>query len=173
MSEARVYTQRINARETVYSASGRSSNARKLLMLGGDGSTSPAGEYYIDIVDTFLRYFDLPYSDPIATNYRPLRIVFPHTPQVIATPLSAAPVLMTTQVQMRELGDISLEQNERVLTWDLDGGDPVFSPLDIVPPHSYASLVFLSWDQNGQPVAGVEFAWQLLGEARFLWKGYF
>jgi hypothetical protein len=183
----RVYTSRIDVRETVYQPNPaspshltRRSGPRKLIMLSGNGVTDVGGSFKIDVATGFERYFDLPYVDPIAVDYQPVRIVFAEIPHVVASPCSVhvqsgapppPPVTMTTQIEMLA-HDMSVEPSEWALTWTIAADEPPHRYTDGFTPYDVqqVSLVFSSRDGAGQAVANVRFAWQLVGEPRFLSK---
>ena len=98
----------------------RRSGSRKLIMLSGNGVTDVSGSFRVEVATGFERYFDLPYVDPIAVDYQPVRIVFAEIPHVVASPRSVhvqsgapppPPVTMTTQIEMLA-HDMSVEPSE-------------------------------------------------------------
>src|SRR5439155_16611392 len=100
---------------------------------------------------------------------------FTQIPQVLAsagqptapTPLPpTSPMFVTAHVEKG--AELSLEPDERLMSWDLDGLDATFSDVVSVFP---VSVEFRTWKLVGtQAACGIDVDWHSFGEIDFDWQ---
>ncbi len=190
-----IYVRRADSMETFPASSGTAPKARKLLLLSGDDSTEEDGERYLYFPESLFVFarpagttqlvqqsgsFHLPSVPSIAVDWGPLFwLAFSHPPQVSVSPyrpldevsplIPMSPVIVTARAEKTELLNLMLEEEERVVSWDLDGGNGLCN-LAVRPNFYGLRLIVRSWGVDGGPAPGVRFTWQLLSEMRFVTK---
>jgi hypothetical protein len=192
-----IYVRRADSMENFPVSSGNSPKPRKLILLSGDDSTQEDGEQSLYLPESLFANaspgstrpvqqsgsFHLPSVPSINFSGGPLLwLAFSHSPQVFVSPfrpvdegspfipVSFGPVFVTARAE-KVFGEnmVYLEEDERVVSWDLDGGNPQCN-LAVRPTFFGLRLIVRSWGVDGEPAPGVRFTWQLLGEMRFVTK---
>jgi len=82
----------------------------------------------------------------------------------------AVPALLTARVEKVAFKPLTLDSDERVFSWNLDGRDAQWRS-SFSPSFYGVRLIVRSWGVDGQPTPGVRFNWELVGEMRFVAKG--